>query len=126
MSVDASKLKKGVKIRLETGEVLIVRGCYMSTTGIMVTAGDDWLLDHGVNYWAGPRSLPLWLPAPYAPFAQRSSERFHTSGGAARSPAETLRDVLDDERVRGLARPRRSGLTREEEVELLAALHPHE
>lgn len=41
MSVDASKLKKGVKIRLETGEVLIVRGCYMSTTGIMVTAKDN-------------------------------------------------------------------------------------
>lgn len=90
-------------------------------TGTLVTAGDDWLLDHGVNYWAGPRSLPLWLPAPDAPIAQRSSERFHTSGGAARSLAETLRDVLDDERHRGLARPRRSGLTREEEVELLAA-----
>lgn len=88
-------------------------------SGDIVTASDDWLRTHGVHYWAGPHSLPLWLPREDIPFAQRSAERFLTSGGTARNLANTLRDVLDDELNRGLSRPRRSGLSREEENALL-------
>jgi hypothetical protein len=36
--VDVSKLRKGVTIRLKTGDTLTVRGCYMSPEGIVVTA----------------------------------------------------------------------------------------
>lgn len=36
-------------------------------TGELVTIDDAWLLEHDVHYWAGPRSLPLWLPVvPYS------------------------------------------------------------
>lgn len=33
---------------------------------------DDVLLAHGLRYWAGPRSLPLWLPRQDTGFAQRN------------------------------------------------------
>jgi len=39
-----------------------------------------------------------------------------------RSPADTLRATLDDERARGLARERRAGLSRSDELELIAQL----
>lgn len=91
-------------------------------TGTIVAAADDWLTAHGVNYWAGPRSLPLWLPREDTPFAQRSNARFLANGGFVRNLTDTLRDTLTDERRRGLNRERRSGLTRAEETLLLAEL----
>jgi len=32
-----------------------------------VPADQDWLLEQGVEPWAGPESLPLWLPSPSTP-----------------------------------------------------------
>lgn len=91
-----------------------------SPTGTtLVTATGEWLLDHGVRYWAGPRSLPLWLPPTDAPFAQRSSAAFRRAGGRLSPFVESTARVLEDERRRGLERPRRSGLSMEEEMELL-------
>jgi len=87
--------------------------------GRFVSATDDWLVAHDVNYWAGPRSLPLWLPQTDAGFSQRSNAAFIAAGGTLRSLRETLGDVLQDETVRGLLRDRRAGLTRSEETELL-------
>lgn len=88
-------------------------------TGELISADDDWLTAHNVNYWAGPRPLPLWLPRIDVAFAQRSSERFLAAGGRERSLKKTLEDVLADERTGGLTRDRRSGLTRYEETMLL-------
>lgn len=87
--------------------------------GELISADDSWLNEHGVNYWAGPHSLPLWLPLEDAAFAQRSGERFKAAGGSERSLTQTLEDVLTDERARGLDRTRRSGLSRSEENLLL-------
>lgn len=84
-----------------------------------VVLDDDTLLARGVQYWAGPRSLPLWLPAEARGFSRRSDTAFLTSGGTRRPLAETMRRVLDDERARGLDRPRRAGLTAAEEAEVL-------
>ena len=84
---------------------------------------DDWLTAHGVNYWAGPRSLPLWLPLSDSAFARRSRSRFVAAGGTERTLQNTLEDVLADERARGLDRERRSGLTQEEHRVLLAELN---
>ncbi|PQZ93676.1 reductase [Arthrobacter sp. MYb227] len=90
-----------------------------SYSGEFVTATDQWLQEHDVKYWAGPYSLPLWLPNGEEGFAQRSSFRYVASGGSIRPLNDTLGDVLSDERTRGLERTRRSGLSRTEELALL-------
>ena len=94
--------------------------------GEMVSCSDDWLLEQGVGYWAGPRSLPLWVPMADAAVAQRDTAALQaslTELGLSLSPlAATVQRTLADERSRGLDRARRSGLSRTEELELLAQL----
>jgi len=85
----------------------------------LVAVSDEVLLEHDVRYWAGPRSLPLWLPIADAGFAQRSGDAFLVSGGALRPLRETLTRTLEDEIERGLDRPRGSGLTAAEEAAVL-------
>lgn len=89
-------------------------------TGDGVVAEEEWLVDHGVEYWAGPRSLPLWLPAGMTGFMTRSNDAFRESGGRLRPLAETVERIVADERERGVDRDRRAGLTRAEELALLA------
>ncbi|MGH3652511.1 NAD-dependent epimerase/dehydratase family protein [Glutamicibacter sp.] len=91
-------------------------------SGELVTAQDAWLREHHVNYWAGARSLPLWIAPEDHGFAQRSNQRYALANGPERGVEELLGDVLADERVRGLDRPRRAGLERAEELELLSQL----
>lgn len=91
-------------------------------TGEMAVGEEDWLLAHDVQYWMGERSLPLWLPAEMIGFMTRSNARFHSTGGALRPLAETIAGVVADERSRGVDRARRAGLTRAEELTLLAEL----
>ncbi|WP_150958431.1 NAD-dependent epimerase/dehydratase family protein [Microbacterium testaceum] len=86
-----------------------------------VTLDDETLTARGATFWAGPRSLPLWLPTSAQGFARRSDAAFVASGGRRRPLAETMRRTLDDERERGLDRPRRAGLTPAEEAEVLGA-----
>ncbi|WP_099332483.1 hypothetical protein [Actinomyces minihominis] len=90
--------------------------------GEFVAVSDEELLAHNVAYWAGPRSLPLWFPAPYRGFAQRDGSSFLANGGEARPLPVTLSRVLDDEQSRGISRNRKSGLTEVEEREVLAAV----
>ncbi|WP_104081535.1 hypothetical protein [Cryobacterium sp. Y11] len=99
--------------------VLLAAAKVAGHTGNLISVDDDWLIEHNVNYWAGPRSLPLWLPRSDSAFAQRSRSRFVAAGGTERNLKEVLEDVLADERKRGLDRQRRSGVTREEENLLL-------
>ena len=90
--------------------------------GTMVAADDETLLAHGVNYWSGPRSLPLWLPPAAAALMQRSGARYSALGGTHTPLPEIIAMVLADERARGLRRARRSGLSAEDEQELLSTL----
>ncbi|MGN7188026.1 NAD-dependent epimerase/dehydratase family protein [Microbacterium enclense] len=85
-----------------------------------VALDDAALESRGVQYWMGPRSLPLWLPVEARGFSRRSDAAFVASGGRRRSLAETMRRALDDERARGLDRPRGAGLTPAEEAEVLS------
>lgn len=90
-------------------------------TGERIAVSPDWLLDEGVQPWAGDRSLPVWLPLPeYAGFMARSDARARDWGLARRPLRETLADTLADERARGLDRPRRAGLTRQDELTLIS------
>ncbi|RIJ45431.1 reductase, partial [Clavibacter lycopersici] len=65
---------------------------------------------------------PLWLPPLAAGMLARSDAGIRALGAGRRPLAETMRDVLADERARGTDRPRASGLTRDEELEAIATL----
>jgi nucleoside-diphosphate-sugar epimerase len=87
--------------------------------GEVHTVSAEWLERHGVGYWMGPRSLPLWLPDDMPGFATRSNAAYLAAGGRIRPLGDTIARVLDDERRRGVARARGSGLERSEELDLL-------
>lgn len=91
--------------------------------GSVIAAQPAWLIEQGVEPWAGPRSLPLWLPMPeYAGFGSRLADRAVASGLVRRPIADTIRDTLVDERARGLDRERRAGLSRTEELALIDSI----
>ena len=91
--------------------------------GDVVAASDAWLADHGVNQWAGPRSLPLWLHEPEViGFGGRRGDRIAASGLRPRPLAETLADALAWEEAQRTSGPHGAGLTDEEERALLADL----
>jgi len=90
--------------------------------GSAVPAEEAWLVERGVAYWAGERSLPLWLPAGMTGFMARSNAAYLANGGSLRRLEDTVAEVVQDERERGVERERRAGLTRSQERELLAEL----
>lgn len=104
------------------GRVLSDAAAAAGHTGAARVADDEWLEDHGVAYWMGPRSLPLWLPGGMPGFWTRSNAVYQLLGGRLRPLGETLQRTLADEQERGLERERRSGMTRAEELALLAEL----
>ncbi|MET0820593.1 MAG: NAD-dependent epimerase/dehydratase family protein [Aeromicrobium sp.] len=85
-------------------------------------ASPDWLHDHDVEEWMGPRSLPLWLPSSHHGMGLMDDTRALELGLRRRPLAETLADTLADERERGLDRERRAGLSRADELLLLDEL----
>jgi len=104
-------------------EHLAVARAVAGHTGPVVGAGAQWLLDHEVEPWSGPRSLPLWLPLPdYAGFNARDSSAARAAGLVTRPLAQTLADTLRWERRRVPTGPRRAGLAAADEAALLAEL----
>ena len=91
-------------------------------TGDVVRVSPEWLGEQEVQPWAGPRSLPLWLPLPeYAGFMARDTSAANAHGLTCRPLAETLEDTLVWELHQGPGRPRRAGLTPTEERSLVDA-----
>lgn len=91
--------------------------------GPVVSADTQWLHAHGVGEWAGPKSLPLWLSDPgWQGMNARSNERAKAAGLKLRPLEETLSATLKWEESEGVDRPRRAGLSLEEEAELLSHL----
>lgn len=87
----------------------------------------EWLSEQAVVPWAGPDSLPLWLPLPeYAGFMSRDASASVTAGLTTRDIEDTAAAALEWEGVLGPDRDRRSGITAERESELLAAWHASE
>ncbi|BCW63458.1 NAD-dependent epimerase/dehydratase family protein [Arthrobacter sp. StoSoilB22] len=86
----------------------------------VIRADEDWLVGHGVEYWAGPDSMPLWLPEGHDGFQSRTNRAARERGMALRPWQETLAATLDDERQRGLDRDRKAGLRRDSEQRLVA------
>ncbi|WP_026817893.1 NAD-dependent epimerase/dehydratase family protein [Arthrobacter castelli] len=103
-------------------DVLALAAGVADFNGRMVSADDEWLRSNDVRYWAGPRSLPLWLPEVDVPFAQRDNSAFHAARGDLSDLRQTMQRILDAEKSEGLNRVRRSGLSRDEEMLLLDQL----
>jgi 2'-hydroxyisoflavone reductase len=90
--------------------------------GEVVEVSQEWLMAHGVEPWMGPRSLPLWLETPaWAGLNTHDASRAVALGLEARPLENTLADLLAWELEQGADRPRRAGLTPEEERHLLKA-----
>jgi len=90
-------------------------------SGEIVARGADWLSEHEVSPWAGPRSLPLWLPEELAGLNAHDTARAREAGLVPRPLEQTLADMLAWELTEGPERERRAGLTDGEERELLQA-----
>jgi len=102
-------------------EVLAVAARVAGHRGEMITADPAFLVDHGVGYWAGPDSLPLWVPGDYAGFGNRSIAAAVRNGMRLRPLEQTLTRALDHEFTLGLDRDRKAGLTPVTEQRVLAA-----
>ncbi len=91
----------------------------------------EFLVAQEVNPWAGPRSLPVWLPLPeYAGMLDHDVSATLAAGLAVRDLAQTARDTLTWAREAGRDRAEgadpadlRAGLTAAEEADVLAAWH---
>lgn len=106
----------------ELGHVLEAVRAATTHSGEVVTAEDEWLEAHGLEFWSGERSLPLWLPLDMGGFMTRSNAAYRAAGGTLTPLETTIARIVDDERARGVHRARRAGLTRDEELALIDAL----
>ncbi|MCL3817082.1 NAD-dependent epimerase/dehydratase family protein [Aeromicrobium wangtongii] len=118
----ATGIVHGAGSRTTVGELIAVSAEVSGFTGRRVVPEVDWLHEHGVQEWMGPRSLPLWLPASHHGMGRMDDARAIGWGLVRRPLDRTLADTLADERDRGLDRPRAAGLSRAEELQLLAEL----
>jgi len=108
--------------RMPLSEHLAVAREVAGHQGPLVAAADEWLADHQVAEWMGPRSLPLWLADPERHgFAGRRGERIRAAGFRPRPLRETLADTLAWEEARSRPGPHGAGLTDAEERRLLEA-----
>lgn len=94
-----------------------------SSEAIPVPAPESWLVERGVNEWAGPRSLPLWLAdRAWYGMGARSGEAARAAGLTTRPLVETLRDGLAWRELQPDRDSRSTGLSYADERELLTAL----
>jgi nucleoside-diphosphate-sugar epimerase len=92
----------------------------VGTTPTWTWVDQDFLAEQGVEPWAGPDSLPLWLPRPeYDGMTAHDAERPRQAGLVTRPVAESARDTLAwAEATPGAVR---TGIGREREQDLLDA-----
>jgi 2'-hydroxyisoflavone reductase len=109
--------------RTDLGTVLAVCAELCSAGGrpILHEVDEALLHDQGVAPWAGPDSLPLWLPAAAWSVMSRSGDRAREAGLRSRSMHDTVRASHRWEAERGLLRRREAGLTPEREAAVLRA-----
>lgn len=118
----ATGIVHGAGERTTVGELIRLSAEVAAFDGEQVAAGEDWLHEHQVEEWMGPRTLPLWLPASHHGMGLMDDARALEHGLERRPLADTLRDTLTYEKEQGLNRERKAGLSRGEELELLAEL----
>ncbi len=77
----------------------------------------------GVGFWAGPKSLPLWVPPLWWGLPSHDPAASLAAGMRIRPLAETVAAALATERALGIDRERQAGLSLAEEAEVLAGLN---
>ena len=87
----------------------------------VIWAPADFLLERDVAYWAGPRSLPLWLPEEARGMTAHNVDAAFAAGLSTRPVGETAADTLAW--VRASDDVPRTGLSRAEEQALLDDWH---
>lgn len=90
-------------------------------TGEQVKVDHEWLIDQGVAHWAGPESVPLWLPSDYTGFGCRRNDAARETGLTLTPLEDLVHEALAYERTLGLDRARSAGLTPSREAALLKA-----
>ena len=108
--------------RTSLGELLLIAEQVAQAPRKFVRADPQWLVGQGVNYWAGPRSLPLWLPEEMFGLMDRSGHAARTVGLTTRSAEDLFASALAYARARPADHEWRSGLRDAEERELLDLL----
>jgi len=105
------------------GEFLVECAAALNASCTFTWVDRAFLEAHDVRRWAGPRSLPLWLPLPdFAGFMTRDPSPAREAGLNSRSVAVTARDTLEWLRT---SNGPVVGLTAEDERDVLAAWHAH-
>ena len=90
--------------------------------GRPVPVDEAWLAAQGVQQWMGERSLPLWLSdLEWTGMSARDGSAARAAGLQLRPLEQTLADTLAWELTRDPERPRRAGLSIEDERALLQA-----
>jgi nucleoside-diphosphate-sugar epimerase len=85
----------GLGVPTKRGEFFAAVADGVGVTPDLVWADQQFLLDHEVNPWMGPRSLPLWLPLPeYAGFLSRDPTNSLAAGLTCRRLADTAASTL--------------------------------
>ncbi|MFC0439771.1 NAD-dependent epimerase/dehydratase family protein [Kutzneria buriramensis] len=87
-----------------------------------VTVSEELLRDNDVQYWGGPKSLPLWLPPKHMGFTTHDVSKAIAAGLTFRPFEDAVRGALARETELGFDRERRSGLTPAQEREVLDKL----
>lgn len=95
----------------------------VGSTAELVPVPEELLVKHEIAPWAGPRSLPLWLPESHRMMGARDAAPALAAGLSPRPLAEAAVRALEHERALGLDRAdRKAGLPAEDEKALLAEL----
>jgi 2'-hydroxyisoflavone reductase len=111
----------GVGVPLPRGEFLTKCARALGTDCTFTWVDQDFLKSQDVRRWAGPHSLPVWLPLPeFAGFFTRDPAPAREAGLTARSLEETARDTLAWHSGAGFPL---TGLTADEETAVLKAWH---
>ncbi|NJO21639.1 MAG: NAD-dependent epimerase/dehydratase family protein [Sphingomonadales bacterium] len=85
----------GIGPTLTRGQLLAECAAALGSSCTFAWVNRAFLEEHNVRCWAGPRSLPLWLPLPdYAGFAIRDATPARNAGLKLRALSETTLDTL--------------------------------
>lgn len=119
--VETTGILNAVGDPVPLGELLNETQRIAGHPGEQIVVDHYWLVEQGVNYWAGPDSLPLWLPVDNAGFGCRSNAAAREAGMQLSPISDVIEQTIADERDRGFGRERRAGITAERERELLSS-----